>query len=273
MISLKTIYHWANLFFKNNPKHDLKYLIMTATNTNQTDYMNNIKIGILKVIKLKYFLVKYCFNKNVYHITHQKTWLDLELYVNKHVLVPRFETESLIEHTKKLIDKYKIPLNIIDIGTGSGAIALAMKKIYPQANVTGIDISKKALKVAIKNMANNNLVVNLLEKDLFKDTLNGYNIIISNPPYISKHEQVDSIVHKTEPHLALYADNDGLACYEAILKNYQNIINKPTLFAFEIGYNQKDAINQLIKRYYPKAKVVNKKDFNNLNRFIFAIIE
>jgi len=273
MIKLKTLRKLSLSFFKDAPKSDLNYLLELATNTNQTDLVNNRKTTLLNACKFKWFLIKYSVNKNPYYVTRQKSFLDLDLLVNRHVLVPRFETEILIDQTIQLIKQYQIPLNIIDIGTGSGAIALSLKKYFPKANVLGVDISKKALKVANKNMKKNQLQINLKQQNLFKDSNTGYNVIISNPPYIDKKEKIDPIVYQTEPHLALFTEDNGLACYKAILTNYQDKISLPTLFAFEIGEEQKTAIKQLIKDHFPNAKIINKQDFNNKDRFVFAIIE
>ena len=140
--------------------------------------------------------------------------------VNKSVLIPRFETELLVDKSIKKIknifqDK---KIDILDLGTGSGCIAITLKKEI-NSNVDALDISYEALKVARDNAKDNDVEINFINKDMTTYKEKKYDVIISNPPYIDLEEEIMEIVKNNEPSLALYADNHGLACYEKILGN------------------------------------------------------
>lgn len=192
--------------------------------------------------------------------------------VNKNVLIPRFETEQLVEKSINYINKYFNSPNIIDIGTGSGCIAITLKKEIENATIDALDISKEALKVAQKNATNNNVNINFIEGNILDPLNKKYDIIISNPPYIAPNDkEVMDIVKDYEPHNALYAPNNGLYFYEEIIKNSKRVLNDKFMIAFEIGYKQAADIKKIANKYYPKAKVLIEKDLNNLDRFIFIL--
>ena len=193
-----------------------------------------------------------------------------KLYVNENVLIPRYETELLVEKTikyvKKIFNNQKI--NILDLGTGSGAIAITLKKEL-NANVTAIDISKEALKTAQKNSNENNVIINFINNNMLEGIDEKFDLIISNPPYISYDEEIMDTVKLYEPHLALYAENKGLYYYEEILKRISNNLNSKYLIAFEIGYKQANEIKQLVKLYLPKSIISIEKDYSGKDRYIF----
>lgn len=194
--------------------------------------------------------------------------------VNKDVLIPRRETEELVEKTFEYINKlFTNNLSILDLGTGSGCIAITLKKLLPNAKITGSDISSKALKVAKENANNNKVEINYIESNIFSNINDKYDIIISNPPYIKEDEEIMDIVKNNEPHLALYAKNNGLYFYKEILKNAHNYLNKKSLIAFEIGETEGTEIIKIAKTYFPKAQIILKQDLQHLDRFIFIINE
>ena len=188
--------------------------------------------------------------------------------VNKNVLIPRFETEQLIELTMEYInDKFDGVVDILDIGTGSGCIAITLKKNI-NCNVDAVDISSDALKVAEYNKKLNNVDINLFKSDMLSNVSKKYDVIISNPPYIGREEDIQGIVEKNEPHIALYADNDGLYYYEEILKNCKKNLKDNFIIAFEIGQSQGKLIKNLALNYLDNIDVFIKKDLNNLDRFV-----
>ena len=193
-----------------------------------------------------------------------------KLYVNENVLIPRYETELLVEKTikyvKKIFNNQKI--NILDLGTGSGAIAITLKKEL-NANVTAIDISKEALKTAQKNSNENNVIINFINNNMLEGIDEKFDLIISNPPYISYDEKIMDTVKLYEPHLALYAENKGLYYYEEILKRISNNLSSKYLIAFEIGYKQANEIKQLVQLYLPKSIIRIEKDYSGKDRYIF----
>ena len=194
-----------------------------------------------------------------------------EIKVNKNVLIPRFETEELVEYTISYIKKmFKEKINIIDLGTGSGCIAITLKKKI-NSNVSAIDISKEALEVARENAKKNKVEIDFIQNDMLDNISDKFDVIISNPPYISKNEEIQDIVRKNEPSLALYADNEGLYYYEKIIKQAKKNLKEKFIIAFEIGYMQGDKIKKLAEQNYPKAEVVLKKDLQGKDRFIFII--
>lgn len=194
-----------------------------------------------------------------------------EIKVNKNVLIPRFETEELVEYTISYIKKmFKEKINIIDLGTGSGCIAITLKKKL-NSNVSAIDISKEALEVARENAKKNKVEIDFIQNDMLDNISNKFDVIISNPPYISKNEEIQDIVRKNEPSLALYADNEGLYYYEKIIKQAKKNLKEKFIIAFEIGYMQGDKIKKIAEQNYPKAEVVLKKDLQGKDRFIFII--
>lgn len=186
--------------------------------------------------------------------------------VNKNVLIPRFETEQLVSETFEKI-KSMGNINIADLGTGTGCIAITLSKLL-DCEVDAVDISNGALEVAKKNNKINNAKVNFYLGDMLEPLNKKYDVIISNPPYIAYDENIMEIVKNNEPHLALYADNDGLACYEKILSTCGKYLNDKALIAFEIGQTQGQRIKEMAHKYL-NCEVEIKKDLNNLDRFIF----
>ena len=189
--------------------------------------------------------------------------------VNKNVLIPRFETEELIEKTLKRITNKSDKLRIVDLGTGSGCIAITLKKELPNSIVDAVDISTDALEVAKDNAKLNNVEINFYQGNMLEPLTNKYDLIISNPPYIDRNEPIMDIVKNNEPELALYADNNGLYYYEYILKNTINYLNDNYIIAFEIGYKQGQKLIELCNKYLPNSKIIIEKDLSGKDRFAF----
>ena len=192
-----------------------------------------------------------------------------KLYVNKNVLIPRFETEELVDNTIKLVEKnFNGKVNILDIGTGSGAIAISLKKNL-DSKVVATDISKEALEVAKNNAKYNDVDISFINTNLFDNIDDKFDVVISNPPYIAYDEEIEDIVKNNEPNLALYADNDGLYYYEEILKNIKKILNNKYLICFEIGMNQGEKLKELANKYLSNYNIEVKKDMQNRDRMVF----
>lgn len=190
--------------------------------------------------------------------------------INPNVLIPRFETEELVENTIKYINKFFTePVDIIDLGCGSGVIGLTLEKKVSTNSVDLVDISEEALEVANKNCAKFNSKAKLIHSDMFEKITNKYDVIISNPPYIKTTEKIESIVENNEPHLALYAGVDGLDCYKKILKNILPHMKERCLIAFEIGMTQAEAITKLAYEYLDNIRVEVKKDLSEKDRMLF----
>lgn len=198
-------------------------------------------------------------------------FLNTTITIDKRVLIPRFETETLVDKTIKYASNiFNKTINIIDLGTGSGCIAIALKKNL-DANITALDISSDALEVAKQNAILNNTDITFVNQSMTEPLKNNYDIIISNPPYIPYDGYVQEIVKNNEPPLALYASDNGLYFYKYILNNHLKNLNKPGLIAFEIGDNQRQSLEPLVDKL--NLKYSFEKDLQGLDRYLFIFNE
>jgi len=211
-------------------------------------------------------------NKPIQYVIGNVNFYGLKFIVNKNVLIPRFETEELVEQVVEYArDFNKDKIKILDLGCGSGAIGLTLKSILKDSEVTLVDISKEALEVARLNANNLNLDVTFIESDWFSNVeLDKYDIVVSNPPYIKTDEKIEKIVKDNEPSLALYGGIDGLDCYRKILANIKPYLNDKFLIAFEIGESQKEEIYDIVNKYLYDVEITCKKDLYGRNRMIFV---
>ncbi len=194
----------------------------------------------------------------------------LKINVNEFTLIPRYETEYLIELTLKEIKKMSLDNpKILDLCTGSGAIGLTLKSLLPSSEVTLSDISKDALMVANKNKNELDLDVNIIESDLFKNIPGKFDVIISNPPYVMTNEILPKDV-LYEPHLALYSGPKGIDHIEEIFKNIKSHLNNKYLIALEINKKSETDIINLIKTYFEKnINYKFMKDLAGKTRYLF----
>lgn len=194
----------------------------------------------------------------------------LKINVNEFTLIPRYETEYLIELTLKEIKKMNLDNpKILDLCTGSGAIGLTLKSLLPSSEVTLSDISKDALMVANKNKNELNLDVNIIESDLFKNIQGKFDVIISNPPYVMTNEPLPKDV-LYEPHLALYSGPKGIDHIEEIFKNIKSHLNNKYLIALEINEKSETDIINIIKTYFEKnINYKFMKDLAGKTRYLF----
>lgn len=195
-----------------------------------------------------------------------------DIKVSEDCLIPRFETEGLVEKTMDLLKKYNLTdTTVLEIGTGSGCIPIVLKSKINDLEITSIDISLKAQKIAKENIKNNNVDINLINADMKKfKSLSKYGLIISNPPYVARNEEIGEEV-KYEPEIALFADNDGLDYYEFIMENYKKYLLDDFIIAFEIGANQGKKLKKIAKENYPDAKIIVEKDLSEFDRYLFII--
>ncbi|MCH5180088.1 MAG: peptide chain release factor N(5)-glutamine methyltransferase [Erysipelotrichales bacterium] len=211
------------------------------------------------------------------YVINKAKFLDNTFYVDQNVLIPRLETEELIINLiKNVKNKYgDRKINICDIGTGSGCIAISLKRALENAEVFASDISIAALNVAKKNADNLGTKVNFLVGNMLEPIIESnikFDVLVSNPPYIQNKKEVDKSVLDYEPHLALFAEN-GIDYYEIILKDVARIMNSNSLIAFEFNYDQKDKIEELIKKYIKDAEYLFYMDFDNKWRYVIISIK
>ena len=191
------------------------------------------------------------------------------IYVNKNVLIPRFETELLVDKTIKYIkNNYQEKIDILDLATGSGCIGITLKKEI-DSTVDASDISMKALDTAKDNATKNNVNINFINSDMLSNITKKYDVIISNPPYLTREDDIMDIVKNNEPEIALYAEDNGLYYYDVILKNVKNNLKDKFIIAFEIGYTQANSIKEMALKYLKDINVKIEKDYSNRDRFIF----
>ena len=214
-------------------------------------------------------------NNPIEYITNKKEFMNLELYVNQDVLIPRQDTEILVEEVINILHKNKAEnIQILDMCTGSGAIAIALAKNVEKCIVDAVDISSGALEVVKKNIVKNKVEgrVNIINSDLFSKISNKkYDLIVSNPPYIESNviENLDKQVQK-EPILALDGGDDGLDFYKKIINEASSHLESNGYLCFEIGYNQKNAVQNLLSNSGKYQEIYCKKDLCGNDRVIIA---
>lgn len=189
------------------------------------------------------------------YITGKAYFHDLELAVDERVLIPRPETEELVDLVLK--ENSKADLRVLDIGTGSGAIAISLKSARPDWQVTASDISQGALQLAEENSKLNQVSLDFVESDVFGQITGTFDVIISNPPYIAygDKDEVGMNVLASEPHLALFADEDGFAIYRQIIEGAGEHLSENGKLYFEIGYKQGDGLRALLSKHFPQKRV------------------
>ena len=205
------------------------------------------------------------------HITHQKEFMKLSFFVDKNVLIPRQDTEILVEEVIKIAKKINAR-KVLDLCTGSGAIAVSLAKYLPQAEITAIDISNEALKIAKKNAISNNVEnqITFISSDMFTN-LNEekFDIIVSNPPYIKTNviKNLDIQV-QNEPYIALDGGKDGLDFYKKIINESYQYLKYNGYLCLEIGFDQKIDVIELIENTESFTGTYSKKDLFDNDRII-----
>lgn len=258
----------------SNGKEESSALLLLEYALNMTSHelyihMND-KVSI--DIEKKYFdlLDEYIFkNVPVQYIVGFQYFYGYEFNVDENVLIPRYETEELVENVLYRYDQYFSGerVKLVDVGTGSGCIGITLALEEKNMDVTITDISSDALEVAKSNILKLGVNVRVLQGDML-EPLKGmkFDILVSNPPYIPNEEEVMSLVKDNEPNLALFGGEDGLKFYRIILSNCETILNPKALVAFEHAYDKGEEMRKLCLTYFPKAKVETIKDMQGLDR-------
>ncbi len=233
--------------------HDLEKL----DKTKEIQYFNAIK-KITEGVPLQ-------------HITHQQEFMKMSFYVDENVLIPRPDTEILVEEVIEIAKRINAR-EILDLCTGSGAIAISLAKYIPNSKITAIDISNKAIKVAKKNAKANEVEsqITFIQSDLFeKLSKQKYDIIVSNPPYIKEEviKKIDLEVQR-EPLIALNGGIDGLKFYKKIIHEGYNYIKYKGYLCLEIGFDQKNEVIELIQKEENYIDTYSKKDLYDKDRIV-----
>ncbi len=213
-------------------------------------------------------------NIPVQHIIGYQDFYGYSFKVNSDVLIPRFETEELLGNILLIYgDIFEAEkIDVVDIGTGSGCLAITLDLEDSNMNVTATDISKEALKVAKQNNKKLGSNVNFLLGDML-EPLKGmkFDILVSNPPYIPNKEFVEDLVIDNEPSLALFGGVDGLDFYRKIIKNAESILNERYIIAFEHAFNKAKELRKIIKKHLKDVEIIQKKDLQGKDRMTFII--
>ena len=258
------------LIVQGEEAESLSFVYRSLKNLSFTDFIFTLQ---QKVTEEEKEFVEEIYTKLANHIPAQyiighADFFGMQLKVDERVLIPRPETEELVELI--LAENLKDNLKVLDIGTGSGAIALALAKNRLDWSVTASDISEDALELATENANAQNLNLSFIKSDCFSEISSKYDIIVSNPPYISREDQEEvglNVLH-SEPHLALFADEDGLAIYRRIAEDSKDYLNDGGKIYLEIGYKQGQSVPALFTENFPEKRVRTLKDQFGQDRMV-----
>ena len=234
----------------NNPELDLRILLKYASKKNNEIILSNLNLDNIDIDKFKTSLQKRINRQSIAKIINNKSFWKYDFYVNNFVLDPRPETELIIEEVLNIYKNKNLKLKILDIGTGSGCIAISLAKEYKNASITAIDVSYEALEVAAKNSkihnCGNKIQLKLID---FNNINSKFDLIVSNPPYLTndQFDNTDPEVKNFEPKLALVGGDDGLKFYREYSNTLQNLMNKKANFVCEIGINQRQDCEEIFQ--------------------------
>lgn len=275
-MTIRELLKYGEKLASTHDKEDsaIKLLLMHYLNKESVDLILNMdkEVSTLEEEQFKDGVNLYIYeNIPVQHLIGYEHFYGHKFIVGKDVLIPRFETEELVAHLLLAYDEYFCgsEVNVVDVGTGCGAIAITLSLEESKFKVDATDISENALSVARENAANLNADVNFFVGDMLTPLVKRnkkYDILVSNPPYIPESEFVESLVKDNEPHLALFGGNDGMYFYEIILRDAKKVLKDKSIIAFEHGWNQKDKMIALINKYYPESNYEIIKDLNEKDR-------
>ncbi|MBC8776565.1 peptide chain release factor N(5)-glutamine methyltransferase [Streptococcus sp. IMAU 99161] len=260
------------LITQGEEAESLSFVYRSLKNLSFTDFIFAIQQEITPEEKE---FVESIYNQLAAHVPAQyiighAEFYGMELKVDERVLIPRPETEELVNLI--LTENPEKNLEVVDVGTGSGAIALALAKNRPDWCVTASDISTDALNLASENAAFQDLKISFKKSDCFEEIAENYDIIVSNPPYISRADESEvglNVLH-SEPHLALFAEEDGLAIYRKIAQEAKNHLREGGKIYLEIGYKQGHSVPALFRKYLPEKRVRTLKDQFGQDRMVIV---
>ena len=277
--------NWASSFLKEKERDEnasellLRFFLHTDRSTLLANLREELDSSVADSFKEAVFL--HAEGTPVQYIMGFEEFYGRSFHVNEHVLIPRPETEELvlgaIGRMESLFGENRA-IDVVDIGTGSGAIAITLKLERPDLQVTASDISEDALGVAKKNAKRLSAEVTFEKGDLLKPFLEKgqkFDVVISNPPYIpiSDREEMSIVVTDHEPHQALFAGQDGLDLYRRFKEELPFVLKEKALVGFEVGAGQSHAVTNLLQEAFPTAKIETVYDINGKDRIVFAQIE
>lgn len=260
-------------------KEAIKLLMLELSGKNGAEFVSSLhdEISEEEINRLTKEIDKYVIDGiPVQHIIGHTYFYGYKMKVNKEVLIPRPETEELVGYVLSYYDEVFEGKNVktVDVGTGSGAIAIALSKEESAMEVFATDISESAVEVAKENAKINDAKVTFMVGDMLEPLIEKelkFDVLVSNPPYIPDDEYVEDIVKNNEPHVALFGGNDGMKFYDIILSNAHKVLKTPNILAFEHGYRSKEKMIELAKKYFPNSEVISIKDLSDKDRMTVVI--
>ena len=241
-------------------EHEADWIITYVTNMSQEDFIKNAReITSEEYKEIMDIVARRNMGEPLQYILGETEFMGLTFKVNEDVLIPRQDTETLVETVvKKIKDKN---VKVLDIGTGSGCVGISIAKLCPNAEVTLLDYSDAVLEVAEENAKLNGVNVNFVRCDILEEIPEGkFDVIVSNPPYIETDTifSLDNIVSRYEPTEALDGGFDGLIFYQRIAELASEIMEDNSFIAFEIGYNQGEAVTEILdEAEFSSIKVID----------------
>ncbi|MDX9893345.1 MAG: peptide chain release factor N(5)-glutamine methyltransferase [Patescibacteria group bacterium] len=275
-MTIKLLLDWADNKLRaktTTPRLDAEILLSLVIKKPKEYFYTypNKQISCQKINKFKNLIIQRSKAIPIAYLTNQKKFFGLNFYVNRNVLIPRPETELLVEETIKLAGS---TATIADIGTGSGCIAVSLANNLKQAKILASDISPQALKVSKKNAKINRVKINFKIGSLLKPWVDEkLEIIVANLPYGNKKIWQDLTPREKkslffEPKIALYAPELGLGLYRQLFNQINKLKHRPKYLIAEIDPSQNQTIKNMAKKYFPLAEIIIKKDLAKLNRMV-----
>ncbi|WP_414838760.1 peptide chain release factor N(5)-glutamine methyltransferase [Carnobacterium sp. TMP28] len=269
----REVLNWASSFLEaaNQEKITAEILIRERLEWSKTDFILQLDQFIPREVKKQWIkdIKEYSTGIPLQYLLGYEWFFDEKFKVTSDTLIPRPETEEIVD--KFLKEQSEKSLKVLDIGTGTGVIAITIKKKRPQDDVTAVDLSKEALAVAKENSVQLQTAIRFLLGDLTEPVKNEqFDVVISNPPYIGVDEKkyMDDSVLNYEPELALFAGNGGLAVYQRLAKELPAILKPDGQLYLEIGFKQGLVVKNLFQEAFPKADIIIEKDMSGQDRLL-----
>lgn len=262
----------ASSFLEANGKegYAIEYLFLARKNWDKTQWLMNMRNDILPDDEAMIEKDIESLMKNIppQYLLGYEYFFEYRLKVTEDTLIPRPETEELVALCLSMTESKR--KKVVDIGTGTGAIAISLKLARPDWQVTALDISQEALRVAKENAENLHAKINFKRSDVLSSMNEKQDIIISNPPYISQSEWalMDESVRTYEPKLALFAENDGLAIYQKIAAESRDLLQPAGMIFLEIGFQQGRAVQEIFQKAFPEKNVRVHQDLSGNDRMV-----
>lgn len=265
MLNIKAVIDEGSLYLKeisDSPKLDAQLLLCNVLNIDRVSLFLSYEKEIDELMKARFdaLLERRRLQEPLNYIIGKREFYSNDFLVNHDVLIPRPETELIIDVAKKYIDKDV--KNIIDIGTGSGVIAITLKLIFPNINITASDISEDALKIAKRNAEMHKVKLDFVISDAFQNIQNNFQMIVTNPPYVKSSFIEDDLSLAYEPRRALDGGESGLEVIKKILKEAKEKIDTGGLIIMEHGFDQAEDVKSIAKKYNFDC-LCNIKDIND----------